>query len=197
MRSALLKKDEETYATTFPSGPKGVDALVRGLRRGETRCVEPMLTFLEADPYTYGSGYAKESAWRSLARVELSASQKRRLMQVALHYVAVRSSREFFPMCRFVNRIADASFVEDVTRLAETSTDHRQRQRASLLAAYLKGTRLGELTRMVTWWDYFAWRSRKSVLGPVTSDNDHRAFALELLRDEERRLEARAASAVK
>ncbi len=127
------------------------------LKRGNPAHVEPIITFLERDPYTHRSGYDKEKAWRYLGRVPLTDKQKERLRQVALHYARTRLSREFFPMCRFMSGLATEKFKRQVQEL-EASPEGRVRWRAALLSAYLEGLHWGEEVRQKSRWQRTRFR---------------------------------------
>jgi hypothetical protein len=137
-----------------------VQALVVHLKRGRATHLESIIRFLEEDPYTDGSGYLKEKIWRYLRRVELTEEQKERLRRTALQYVAIRLSREFFYMCRFITGIATEGLKEQV-RALEGSPDERVRHRASLLAAYLEGINQGEAARRASFWPWIMSRVRR------------------------------------
>jgi hypothetical protein len=130
---------------------------VAELKNGNMAHVEPIISFLERDPYTYGSGYWKEKIWRYLLRVDLTEKQKERLRQVAVHYVKTRISREFFTMSRFISGIVNERFAAQVREL-EDSHDHKIRLRAAILSAYLRSIRQGEDARRSTFW---RWVSTK------------------------------------
>lgn len=185
------------YYATFPKGYPQVEALVRRVRRGRRRTLGRLIEFLQADPYTHGSGYVKQAAWRSLSAVELTPDQRQRLLGVALQYVKVRLSREFFRMCRFVAGIADDDFRATVSELAE-SPDPRVRHRANLLAAYLQSIRLGDLTRQLSWLDDGERRRRRRGHPPMSPGEratirDDRANVLEALQKERDRISRQAA----
>ncbi|HEX6624544.1 MAG TPA: hypothetical protein VF064_12595 [Pyrinomonadaceae bacterium] len=126
---------------------KEAHAAADDLKAGEVRGVEPAIRFLKADVNEFGAGYAKEDLWRYLSRVPLTGRQKERLLQVARQYLGRRMTREFWQMCRFVGRIADEGFAACVEDLNGASKDEGVRQRASLLAAYLRGPGEGEKER--------------------------------------------------
>lgn len=123
-----------------------IDGAVAELKKGNRAYCEPIIHFLEIDPYEYGSGYVKEKVWRYLQRVELTEKQKERLRQVALHYVRNRMSREFFPMCRFMHSIKTQRFEHQVEQLMQTP-DARVHQRAKLLKIYLRSIAAGDSAR--------------------------------------------------
>lgn len=73
---------------------------VRRLADGDPRAVEPALIFLEADPWCFRSGYAKETVVRLLRRHRLTLPQGERLDGVLLHVVEVGDRREFALYCQ-------------------------------------------------------------------------------------------------
>ena len=105
--------------------------------------MDAVIRFLERDDYRRRTGYAKEYAWHLLKRAELSASQRRRLLEVANRYLHRRMGREFWYMCRFIHRIADDAFRSQVAMLLK-SKDELVGKRASLLQAYFAGPEAGE-----------------------------------------------------
>jgi hypothetical protein len=108
-----------------------------------SRGVDVVIGFLEQDNYRRRTGYAKEYAWHLLKGIELTGSQRRRLLEIALRYLHKRMRREFWYMCRFIHRIADDSFRSQVATLTQ-SKDALVRKRASLLQAYFVSTEAGE-----------------------------------------------------
>ncbi|MBV9467758.1 MAG: hypothetical protein JO316_06770 [Abitibacteriaceae bacterium] len=136
-------KHDAAYHTTWH--PEAEQAIAE-LKRGNLNFVEPVISFLDKDPYTHGSGYLKEKAWRYLKRVTLTKKEEERLRQIALHCVKTRLGREFFPMCRFICGIADDKLRAQVQKLTE-SEDISVRRRANLLAAYLESLAHGERYR--------------------------------------------------
>lgn len=130
---------------------RDAEVWVKQLKKGQTMHLESILQFLEEDPYLYNSGYLKEKLWRYLRRVPLTEEQKERLRRVALLYVRIRLSREFFSMCLFVRGIATDEFREQV-RALKGSRNGRVRHRAILLSAYLKGLKEGHTVRTASYW---------------------------------------------
>jgi hypothetical protein len=71
------------------------DDIVGRVRRGDIDGVDDALTFLEADPWCFRSGYAKERVLRALGRARLEGSQRFRGAAVVRAYVLGRDRREF------------------------------------------------------------------------------------------------------
>src|SRR4029079_12913933 len=101
------------------------------------RGVAAILTFLQDDPYEFGSGYEKEAAWQLLKRVELTDSERARVLSIARSYLGRRVGREFRYMALFVRRIADAAFRAEVEQMG-SERSYEVGKRARLLAAYLR-----------------------------------------------------------
>ncbi len=83
---------------------------VDSLRQHEGTAVDPALTFLEADPWCFRSGYAKETILRLLPRHSLSNDQVARVERVLLHGVDVGDRREFRFHCRLARHVATPEF---------------------------------------------------------------------------------------
>ncbi len=115
----------------------------RGIREGNSRYAGAIIQFLDKDEYRFGSGYAKEYAWKMLKRADLTEKQKEQLRNIALRYLQKRMQREFWYMCRFIHRIADEAFRARVKQLS-ASKDEKVRQRAALLLAYFESSEKGE-----------------------------------------------------
>ena len=81
---------------------------VEALKRGEQWAAEYAVDFLVADPRCYRSGYEKELMCRYLGRVEISESQRDRLLPVARHAAGdpLRPQRERKRWNLLVERLA-------------------------------------------------------------------------------------------
>lgn len=86
--------------------PQEFWAVVQRLREGDPHAVDPMLAFLEVDPWCFRSGYAKETILHLLRRHELAPLQRGRLEAVLLRSVDVGDRREFRSSCRVARRFA-------------------------------------------------------------------------------------------
>ena len=82
-----------------------VDDTVERVRHGAPHGVDDALTFLEADPWCFRSGYAKERLLRSLGTVEFTEAQRRRGAAVVRSYVLGPDRREFRPVGRLVRAL--------------------------------------------------------------------------------------------
>ena len=96
------------------------DALER-LRLGQADAIEPAIVFLEADPWAFRTGYAKETILRYLKRAEFHGDQAGRLRAVVLHAVDVGDRREFRGYCKLARRVVDDRLRSQLlTRLRST-----------------------------------------------------------------------------
>jgi len=150
----MPQKSDGYYTDFYP----GVDEAIAELKQGNVAFVEPVISFLEKDPYSFGSGYRKEKAWRYLRRVLLTKRQKERLCDVAIACVKTRMGREFFPMCRFVCGIMNDKFCQEIYKLSRLSDDGNIKRRATLLAAYFQGVENGERYRLQAFWHWVRYR---------------------------------------
>lgn len=67
--------------------PASFWAALEAVREGDRSGLEPMLRFLEADPWCFRSGYVKAKIISALPRVTLSESEMERLRVVVLDFV--------------------------------------------------------------------------------------------------------------
>jgi hypothetical protein len=127
----------------YPGGSQGLDALKQCLPEG----IRTAITYLEADPMVFRSGYIKEELWQRLPRCPLSEQQRRTLEKVALSYFDRRIGREFWYMARAMARLGSAEFWETVRQYAHRAEGCVEGRRASFLAAYAEGIPAGERVR--------------------------------------------------
>ena len=85
----------------FEEGLARVEASLRASEKGAT---DAALTFLEVDPWTFRSGYAKERLLRRLASAPLDAQQERRAVELVKAWTMGRPRREFRQLTRFARR---------------------------------------------------------------------------------------------
>jgi hypothetical protein len=127
----------------FPGGERAWS----GFLRGEAAFIENALAFLEADPWSFRSGYHKQVVWRRLKRLPLNAEDHRRLEQVALSYLAKRVRWEFWHMAKYMRLRGGAEFWETVKGLA-TSTE---RTPSAIKATWLLLVRANAPVRRCIW----------------------------------------------
>src|SRR4028118_349799 len=103
---------------------------VSQLRKGHLEHLERVIQFLEFDPYTHGSGYLKELAWRTLRHISLGEEQKIRLRRTMLSYVRKRLTREVPAMARCASVLVDDFLRSELEKLHQ-SDDPAAKRRAT------------------------------------------------------------------
>ncbi len=87
--------------------PDDLWADVERARGGDPEAIDRVLLFLEADPWCFRSGYAKETMLRLLRQVELTSDRAERARAIILHAVDVGDRREFREGCRLAKRVVN------------------------------------------------------------------------------------------
>ncbi len=101
----------------------------QALRAKQPADTEPIITFLEADPYFFRSGYKKADCLQLLKRAELSPHDAERLRQVILTIVDRRDGREFAAYCRLA-RFLDSPGLRQALEDRQENPDPDIRRRA-------------------------------------------------------------------
>lgn len=86
--------------------PDAFRATIERMAAGESDALEPALAFLEADPWCFRSGYAKERIAQLLPRHHPDPGQQARIERVLLHVVDVGDRREFRRFCKLARSTA-------------------------------------------------------------------------------------------
>ncbi len=89
--------------------PPSMEDDARRLRVGDPDAIESAITYLENDPFAFGTGYVKEEMLRRLRHVALTPKQKARLAGVILHQVDNHDRREFWQYCLIGPLVVDDS----------------------------------------------------------------------------------------
>ncbi|MCP3929095.1 MAG: hypothetical protein GY705_08345 [Bacteroidetes bacterium] len=118
----------------------------KGLRTCSKEALDASISFLMADPYYFRSGYIKEFIWRYLPSCQLNDDQRDRIEQSVENYLDRQICREFWYMCRAMNRIASKYFWERIKNTIESS-DFKKKQRAKYLYEYRESISTGEKIR--------------------------------------------------
>ncbi len=101
---------------------------IRRLRAPSAEDVDEALTFLEADPWCFRSGYVKEDILRRVQRVPFAKEHEDRLRNVLVHAVDVGNRREFKWYCRLARRLDNPELRKALLeRLASTDPGVRRR----------------------------------------------------------------------
>lgn len=102
---------------------------VEALKAGDRVGLDEVIAFLEADPWFFRSGYAKELAATLVKRFDLSEKQAARLRGVVLAKVDGRSGREFRRYGGLARRI-DSPELRQALHGRLDAHDHDIRRRA-------------------------------------------------------------------
>ena len=117
----------------FPGG----DEAWAGFLQGRVGYIEHALAFLEADQWSFRSGYHKQIVWRRFKRLLLSKDELDRLEQAALSYLPKRVRWEFWHMAKFVCLRGSETFWQRVEGLASSA----ERSPSAIKANWLLLTR--------------------------------------------------------
>jgi hypothetical protein len=128
--AALLKDFWQKTAAALPNSDA---AFMPGLAKGHARYVEAAITFLEADPWFFRSGYEKQNIIRHLKRTRVTEAQRMRLARVVLAAIDGRDRVEF----RHFGRLACgvwSDFLDAEVAKRMQSADEGVRRRATWVA---------------------------------------------------------------
>lgn len=178
------------------------EASLERLRAGDPIAVEPAITFLEADPWCFRSGYAKETILRFLPRATLMEGQVARLRVVVLHAVDVGDRREFRGYSRLARHVVDDAFRTELLSRLRSADPGRARRALWVLEALDEPFGPDDRARVFAlleaaatdarWWRVSHWVERiahrhrdaawaASLLDRATSDAPDAGAALRLL----------------
>jgi len=121
------------------------------------------LQFLQDDPRTMGSGYAKQVMWKYIKRYDLNADQLAILEATALNYLKRRSTIEFKYMFQTMARIASSSFWAKVEQASQSDVPTTGLNAACMLP-YSRGVEAGEQFRLIYQQEQFQkrWAAAKA-----------------------------------
>jgi hypothetical protein len=123
--------------------PLEVGDVLDRLRDGDAGAVEEAIEYLEADPWTYRSGYAKGRAMRYLRQRPLDARQRRRLDRVVLAQIDAGDRMELRETVDLARHLGPQGLRGPlVERLA--SGDRGRARRALIVLAALRSPRLAD-----------------------------------------------------
>jgi len=91
---------------------------LNAIRAGAPDEVESALTFLEADPYFFRSGYLKEKVLPALKNAPLSKRDESRLQMIVLRALVGRFKREFKCYSRLIPRLHTPQFEAELRAVA-------------------------------------------------------------------------------
>lgn len=117
------------------------DLLVKSLNERDARYhrrvggTESIICFLEKDPWTPTSGYAKAQLIKLLTKIPLKENQCERLRKVVIDVVDLRDRREFRHYCRLAFEV-DSPKLRSQLALRLRSDDPGIRRRAKWVLDY-------------------------------------------------------------
>ncbi len=117
-----------------------------GIRSCSKNAIDASISFLMADPYYFRSGYVKEFIWRYLPSCRLTETQRNKIEKSIENYLERQICREFWYMCRAMNRIGSKEFWNSVKETIVNSTSKKQ-LRAKCLYEYRENISTGERIR--------------------------------------------------
>ncbi|GAB4572770.1 MAG: hypothetical protein Kow0077_13180 [Anaerolineae bacterium] len=137
-----LKAAWETAAAHFhrvlTEYPPGFWQALDRLKADDAAGLEDVLAFLEADPWCFRSGYARQTALRAITRVPLSPRATARLQRVVLNAIDGRDRREFRWYCRLARRVLSPDFIAAIEARLESPDDGVRRRARWVLNAIEK-----------------------------------------------------------
>ena len=115
--------------------------MVERLQAGDPGAVAAAIEFLEADPWTFRSGYAKDHVATPLARHALGEDEQVRVAEVCIRAVDVGDRWEFRRYCRLAARLPAAMTRDRLVERLHSSNAGVER-RALWMLAHLRNPRL-------------------------------------------------------
>ena len=109
--------------------PGGLEHQMKCLQERDGDAIELAVSFLEADPWFFRSGYIKEDLIKSIKKASLSESQRDRLRNVLLARVNSGSGREYRDYCKLAPYLMTNEFREQLLAKVR-SQDEKISQRA-------------------------------------------------------------------
>ncbi len=121
--------------------------LRRAIKRAEPSIFEHILQFLEDDPKTFGSVYAKTLMWQYIRRYGLNERDIHCLELAALKYLERPMRPEYKRMCQTMSFIATPSFWQEIEKQLVSENPVMQLN-AYCLRQYSEGLNAGERKRL-------------------------------------------------
>ena len=139
MAADLAKANSQAHRLWFEAldraYPAGFWENYQRLRAGDPAGLEIAISFLEADPWFFGTGYVKTKLMRFIKPSMLTPEDTQRLQQVVLAVVDKRDERDFREYCRFARKVDAPELWEQLSqrltsRNPDTSPNFDVRRRA-------------------------------------------------------------------
>lgn len=126
---ALILSTENFFEAFDEAHPPGFLTSYELLKGRDPAGIEVAVAFLEADPWSFRTGYLKVDIIRYLIRLELEPSHCQRLQKVVLASVVGRDRREFRSYCRLARKVDSPELRNQLLALLEDD-DSNVRRRA-------------------------------------------------------------------
>lgn len=107
--------------------PGGISREFELLKLGDSAAIEMAIQFLEANPWSFRSGYHKADILKMLRKHPLSDEQCVRMRKLILERVRDRPVREMRAYARFAPRVSTPEFEAEITGIAENANRHAAR----------------------------------------------------------------------
>jgi len=111
--------------------PGGLQAGMALLKKNDASITELAITYLEANPYFFRSGYIKEEIAHILKRAPLSQDQKERLYKVLLSSASDKDQRKWKAYCNLATVIANSDFCTQLNTSIAHAADQGIREHLS------------------------------------------------------------------
>ena len=129
--------------------PGGLEKGLVLLKKQHPEVIVAALSYLEADPFCFRSGYVKQKLAGLLKKVNLTSSQIDQLQDFLIVAVGSIGRREFREYCRLAKYIADDKFCKRLQDIIEKSDDLSVVQRAEKMLAVIAISSIYRLIRLL------------------------------------------------
>ena len=124
------------HAAIEAAYPPGFFDAFQRIRSGDRGAVDPVLSFLEADPYFSRSGCVKASLIRAVKKVTFTSAQRERAQRIVLAVIDSGDRPRFRSYCQLA-RVIDGPLLRAGLTARLTSEDNGVRRRAGWVLAAL------------------------------------------------------------
>ncbi len=122
---AALEAWHKAFDSMYP--PEFFESL-REIPKGSAKAIDEAITFLEADPWCFRSGYVKAAVVRRLGSIAIGDDNQRRLRKVIMQVIDAGDRREFRWYARLGRRLDGVELREAlIQRLASAEPGVRRR----------------------------------------------------------------------
>jgi hypothetical protein len=143
---------------------------VERAKEADPAAIDRVLVFLEADPWCFRSGYAKEALLRCVRHVALTPEQTARARAIVLHAVEVGDRREFREISRLAKKVADPDLRSALLDLLRSDDPGAARRALWVLDALKEDFDESDRNRVLAvleqsastgqWWRTSSWANR-------------------------------------